>query len=215
MNKIYFIYQTTNLINGKFYIGKRTTSKVDDGYLGSGKLIQNAIKKYGKQNFKREIICYCESYKELNEMEFYVVTQEFLEIHGKNCYNLRPGGDGGWRHFSWKNKKRRPYTQEEKKKQSERLKGKNTFSRTTKMRSNISNGTKKGIENMPAEKKLSMARRRSNHNKGGGNPKAKPCIVNYKEYSCIKDAIKETGFPKSRICRNIEKMVDGFSWLSK
>jgi hypothetical protein len=44
----YFIYKTTNLLNGKYYIGMHVTNQIDDGYLGSGKYLNNAIKKYGK-----------------------------------------------------------------------------------------------------------------------------------------------------------------------
>lgn len=45
------IYKTTNLINGKIYIGQ--DSKDRPNYYGSGKLIHRAIKKYGKENFKK------------------------------------------------------------------------------------------------------------------------------------------------------------------
>jgi len=50
------LYITTNLINGKQYVGDHSTNKIYDTYLGSGSGILNAIKKYGKENFKREIL---------------------------------------------------------------------------------------------------------------------------------------------------------------
>ena len=50
----YTIYKITNLINNKFYIGKHQTNNVDDEYMGSGKLITAAIKKYGANSFERE-----------------------------------------------------------------------------------------------------------------------------------------------------------------
>jgi hypothetical protein len=53
--KKYFVYKTTNKINGKKYIGSHY-GKTDDEYLGSGLLISRAIKKYGKENFKKEIL---------------------------------------------------------------------------------------------------------------------------------------------------------------
>ena len=52
-----FIYLTTNLINGKRYIGQHTTNNLQDDYLGSGTLILKAIEKYGKEKL-------CETYFE-------------------------------------------------------------------------------------------------------------------------------------------------------
>ena len=48
------IYKITNLINGKIYIGQDSNDRLD--YFGSGLLIKRAIKKYGKENFNKQII---------------------------------------------------------------------------------------------------------------------------------------------------------------
>jgi len=42
----YLIYETTNLINGKLYRGAHQTEKVNDGYLGSGKILRHPINKH-------------------------------------------------------------------------------------------------------------------------------------------------------------------------
>ena len=54
--KYHIIYKTTNLINGKIYVGMHSTDNLNDGYLGSGWILKQAIKKYGKENFKREVL---------------------------------------------------------------------------------------------------------------------------------------------------------------
>lgn len=52
--KYYYIYKITNKINHKIYYGQHTTSNLDD-YMGSGKALHNAFKKYGKENFEKKI----------------------------------------------------------------------------------------------------------------------------------------------------------------
>lgn len=64
-----FIYITTNLVNGKKYLGQRKYSKGWESYLGSGVAFKKALKKYGKENFKREIIVEAETAEELNQFE--------------------------------------------------------------------------------------------------------------------------------------------------
>lgn len=54
--KYHYVYITTNLINGKQYVGDHSTDNLDDGYLGSGRYLAAAVKKYGKENFKLEIL---------------------------------------------------------------------------------------------------------------------------------------------------------------
>jgi group I intron endonuclease len=86
------IYKTTNLINEKIYVGKHEIS-ANDGYLGTGKLIKYAIKKYGKKNFIRETLEYCTS-SNVNEREIYWIN--FLSATNSNIgYNLTSGGEGG------------------------------------------------------------------------------------------------------------------------
>ena len=92
--KHYLVYKTTNLVNGKVYIGKHETDNLDDGYLGSGILIQRAIEKYGKENFKREILFECSTREEMNAKEAELVNEEFLKRD--DIYNLKQGGEGGF-----------------------------------------------------------------------------------------------------------------------
>lgn len=67
--KYYGLYKITNLANGKMYIGKHVTSNLDDGYIGSGKILKYAIKKYGVESFIKEWLGFYEDEEELNYME--------------------------------------------------------------------------------------------------------------------------------------------------
>ena len=84
---------TTNLINGKIYIGK-CSKKTKNKYLGSGKLINRAIKKYGRENFSRKILDDdIENKNLLNEREKYWI--KFYDATNLNIgYNISKGGDG-------------------------------------------------------------------------------------------------------------------------
>lgn len=90
--KYNYIYKITNLINNKIYIGVHRTNVLDDGYMGSGKIIKRAIKKYGLENFKKEILNFYDTYKEVLEEEKKLVTISF--INQKDVYNLKEGGFG-------------------------------------------------------------------------------------------------------------------------
>ena len=83
-----FVYETTNNINGKRYVGLSTKSTTD-GYLGSGTLIKAAIEKYGRENFSREILCFCRTREMLGKREI-----EFIRRR-KPEYNIAGGGMGG------------------------------------------------------------------------------------------------------------------------
>lgn len=90
-----YIYKTTNLLNGKIYVGKRIYRKKDDTwYLGSGVYLNRAIKKHGRENFVKEIIEWCSDKKELCNKEIYWIKY-FNSTNLKIGYNLSLGGDGG------------------------------------------------------------------------------------------------------------------------
>ena len=107
---MFIVYKTTNLVNQKIYVGQHNTS-ADDGYLGSGLLLERAIEKYGVENFKRSTIEFCTS-SNIDERETYWIE----ELDARNSqigYNIAQGGSGGFT---------RDWNEEERKQISERMK---------------------------------------------------------------------------------------------
>ena len=97
----FIIYKITNTVNDKIYLGKHQTENLDDGYLGSGKLLHRALKKHGREKFIKEILHVFTTEQEMNDREKELVTEEFCAR--KDTYNLCEGGKGG---FSYLNKTR-------------------------------------------------------------------------------------------------------------
>ena len=96
--KYYYTYQTKNLINGKTYIGIHTTSKLEDGYMGSGINLRRAINKYGLENFTKTILSFFDTVEEMVEEEKFLVNEEWVK--SKDNYNIALGGRGGNTYFN-------------------------------------------------------------------------------------------------------------------
>ena len=90
----HFIYKTTNVVNNKYYVGVHSTVDLEDGYLGSGLNLHRAFKKYGKHNFKREILSFFESREEAYDVEELIVDKVLIKSY--ECYNIATGGQGGY-----------------------------------------------------------------------------------------------------------------------
>ena len=96
--KYYLIYQVTNNVNGKIYIGKHETNRLDDDYMGSGKILKRAQDKYGIENFTFNVLIYLHNREEMCLLERMVVNKEFCER--TDTYNINVGGDGGWHYIN-------------------------------------------------------------------------------------------------------------------
>ena len=89
-----YIYETTNQINGRKYIGKHKSQSFDSDYKGSGKILRLAYNKYGWENFSVRLLCLCFSKEELDNEEIFLIDY-FNAVESHDYYNIARGGDGG------------------------------------------------------------------------------------------------------------------------
>ena len=91
--KYHFIYKTTCTVTGKFYVGMHSTDNIEDGYLGSGKILGYSRNKYGDENHQIERLEFVSSRDELKQREKEIVNEELLK--NPLNINLKFGGEGG------------------------------------------------------------------------------------------------------------------------
>jgi len=134
--KYHFIYKTTNLLSGRYYIGMHSTDNLNDGYLGSGTYLKRSINKHGKENHSIEILEFVNSREELAAREKGIITLQ--EIAKKECMNLKVGGEGGYSpEVRKKSKERRDWLRE------------NSPEWNSEVSRKVSEGLKKSFQNRP------------------------------------------------------------------
>lgn len=207
-----YIYKITNLLNGKIYIGKHTCKNIENVYYGSGVAIKAAIKKYGKENFKKDVLCVCESEEELNSMEIEWISK--LGAFGDG-YNMTKGGEGmlGRKPTNTEIEKARksrllfyknnPSVREELSKLAQmRVGNKNSFYGKKLTKEHIDKMTKARVEAISGERNPSATKVRC---KDSG-------IV----YSTAKEAAQVVGLKHSttilKAAKGQRKSAGGFSW---
>lgn len=89
-----YVYITTNLLNGKIYIGRHMSTRFDPNYIGTGKILLKAIKKYGINNFDCHIIDYAYSIKDIDNKEIYWI-HKYDSTNSEIGYNISSGGHAG------------------------------------------------------------------------------------------------------------------------
>lgn len=106
-----YIYLTINKVNHKTYVGQKMLKNKNwnkDNYLGSGKHLKCAIKKYGKENFEKFLIQFCNTKEELDKQEIFWIAE--YRKRGLAQYNIANGGEGGGsfkgRHHSGETKRK-------------------------------------------------------------------------------------------------------------
>lgn len=149
INMYGYIYKTTNLINGLIYIGQHKAKVKSATYIGSGKILWQAIRKFGIENFKNEVLEWCETAEELNEREIYWIEKLNARTKGIG-YNLALGG------HSQKMYKRGEMPIEQRQRISNKLKG-HTLSKESieKMRATRRANPRVMLHTNEAKKKIS------------------------------------------------------------
>jgi len=92
MDKVWIVYKTTNLINGCTYFGVHGTTNLNDRYIGSGKILRLAVRKYGRKNFERIILASFDNAKDAYDHEASLVTSDL--VNQPDVYNVTTGGTG-------------------------------------------------------------------------------------------------------------------------
>jgi|AntAceMinimDraft_18_1070375.scaffolds.fasta_scaffold03807_15 group I intron endonuclease len=150
--KFNFVYITTNVINGKQYVGDHSTNNINDSYLGSGRpYFERAKEKYGRENFKREIL---ESFD--TKQEAFDAQKKYINKFNTlvpNGYNLSPTGGLHVKGCFYPNKK---HSEETKRKMSIAKKGKKLSEQHIKNLKGKNKGKKHSLEqNIIHNKKIS------------------------------------------------------------
>lgn len=89
----HYIYRTTCIPTGKYYIGKHST-KSTRPYYGSGIMLKRSLKKYGRHQHIVEILQFAPCEQTLSQLERSIITENVL--NDPNCMNLMIGGEGGF-----------------------------------------------------------------------------------------------------------------------
>lgn len=172
---MYCIYRITNLINGKTYIGQHKYKDTPyDSYMGSGILIKAAIKKYGIDNFIKDIIVAgIEDKETISKLEIKYIAYE-RSNNGNGCYNLAAGGEGcgelnkGKHHLEETKQKmseahkNKPHSEEWNRKVAKANKGKH---RSEETRKKLSESHKNHLVSEETRKKMSKRMRGNQYNK--------------------------------------------------
>lgn len=212
--KKYTIYQITNILDKKIYIGKHQTCNLNDGYMGSGKLLKRAQHKYGLENFEKQILHIYDTEEEMNAKEAELVTEEFC--CREDTYNICVGGKGG---FSYINSNPEKFLTEKRlkslrpdlgvvalrqkyendldfrKRQKEHCKSISPFVKGNSFRTGVK---------LTDETRQKMSRAKIGKGNMGNNSNAKKLVVDGIMYSCLKEAAVSIGCHPNTLSKRIK-----------
>ena len=196
--KYHYLYKTTNLITGKFYVGMHSTDNLEDGYMGSGQYITRSIKRHGKENYIVEKLKFFDDRKALVYAEEQFVNATF--INDPQCMNLQTGGIG-----------RSPYKMsvEHKNKISNAHKGKTKSIETRRRMSTATKGRRRNIGiKFSDERKKNISLGKDRH--------SVLCTNNNTTYPSISAASKALKIPAGNIgsvCKGNREHTCGYRFV--
>lgn len=90
-----FVYMWINIVNGKAYIGSHI-GHLNDGYIGSGRIFQKAVKKHGIEKFQRVILFIIDGkhHTLIRDQETFFINK-INSFWKSGLYNIRLRGDCG------------------------------------------------------------------------------------------------------------------------
>lgn len=220
----YYIYLIRNKLNNKIYIGKRkcpsNETPLSDKYMGSGKILKYAYKKYGVENFEKKILVEnIDSGELINSLEKEFIAK-FDSTNKAKGYNRTSGGDGGHttRFFSeeeleiYKNKFRnRFYSEETKQKLREKVNISAVKKNLEKARENFKKLVDSGWKQEYSEetRRLMSLKSKTSHNK------KVLCITTNIIYSSMSEAAEKTNSSLSKIsmcCNRKRNKTNNLKW---
>ncbi len=220
---MHYIYEISNLINGKTYIGQRKYRKESKPYMGSGLLVKKAIKKYGVSNFsKRILVDNVSTQEEADQFEIHFISES--KKAGKAEYNIAKGGNlhTGWalsateiRAKASASKKERirleGFTEKEKL-QFENLKGPRIHRRGIKQSESWVKKRTEHRKGMPGHCFTKEERQRMSE----GSKKKVVCVETQINYNSVEDAAHAIGLVNgsgiSNVLHGKQNKSGGFHW---
>lgn len=126
-----FVYQTTNKLNGRKYIGKHVCTDLNDGYYGSNPELREDIKTFGYENFDRIILDYAETDEELAAKESYYLRL-YQVVESPNFYNQSYSSSGGNTFKNWSKERYSEFIELQRKVQTGKSRSQKTKNRISK-----------------------------------------------------------------------------------
>lgn len=208
-----YIYITTNLINGKKYIGRHKAEKFDNYYKGSGYILKEAIKKYGRENFSCEVLEWCETKEIAFQREDYWVKY-FNAVEDPNFYNLTEGGCGPLEvPEDVKERLRKAFTGESNPAKRPEVRKKISEGKLGAKNPMYGHGHPQSEETKEKLRQINLGRKMpdwakeniSKAKKGKPSPKRKKIIINGIEYESITQAMKELKINTRRLYKILKE----------